>query len=121
MAHEPDPVPPPSPRLFRLGRQPDPLAWTPWPYVGSGRLDDWYIRRAVASLRGTPGAHWLDLRSLDTRERLRRLFAPRLRELGLADFDVSTVRGPHRERLAFHLPQLLLQAESAATLRHGCF
>lgn len=31
-----------SPRgvLYRLGRLPDPLAWPPWEYVGSGRFDD---------------------------------------------------------------------------------
>lgn len=26
--------------LHRLGRLPNPLAWTPWPYVGAGRFDD---------------------------------------------------------------------------------
>lgn len=27
-------------RLHRLGRLPDPLAWTPWAHVGGGRFDD---------------------------------------------------------------------------------
>lgn len=26
--------------LYRIGRRPDPLAWPPWEYVGSGRFDD---------------------------------------------------------------------------------
>jgi hypothetical protein len=26
--------------LHRIGRRPDPLAWPPWEYVGSGRFDD---------------------------------------------------------------------------------
>jgi RES domain len=30
----------PRTALYRIGRQPDPLAWPPWEYVGSGRFDD---------------------------------------------------------------------------------
>lgn len=32
----------PTPRtvLYRIGRRPDPLAWSSWEYVGSGRFDD---------------------------------------------------------------------------------
>lgn len=30
----------PRTALFRIGRRPDPLAWPPWEYVGSGRFDD---------------------------------------------------------------------------------
>jgi hypothetical protein len=30
---------PPS-RLWRIGRYPDPFAWTPWEYLGTGRFDD---------------------------------------------------------------------------------
>lgn len=30
----------PRTALYRIGRRPDPLAWPPWEYVGSGRFDD---------------------------------------------------------------------------------
>lgn len=37
---------PPSEPLFHIGRNPDPLAWTEWQYVGEGRFDDpRWIRR----------------------------------------------------------------------------
>src|SRR5688500_17729386 len=26
--------------LWRIGRYPDPLAWTPWEFLGNGRFDD---------------------------------------------------------------------------------
>ena len=40
MAEAPREARPPATPLHRLGRAPDPLAWPPWEYVGSGRFDD---------------------------------------------------------------------------------
>ena len=142
----------PTPRapLYRIGRRPDPLAWPPWEYVGSGRFDDprgefrtlyataqrrtafletlarfrpspevltaleavsntdeplpgplvpadWYHARAVGRLRLTMRQRWLDLRSFETREALRRELAHTLIELGLEDLDLSGVVGPRRQ------------------------
>ena len=138
--------------LYRIGLLPDPLAWPPREYLGSGRFDDprrefrvlyaatrrggafvetlarfrplleaiarqrqvmgadepepgpkglvpagWYHRRAVIRLRLAPGQRWFDLRAPQTREVLRREFAPTLLELGFTDLDLSAVVGPSRQ------------------------
>jgi RES domain len=140
----------PRTALYRIGRLPDPLAWQPWEYVGSGRFDDpvgefrvlyaaaqrraafietlapfrpslealvalqgvmntdellpipvvpphWYRGRAVGRFRLAPHQRWLDLRSMETREVLRRELAQTLLELGLEDLDLSGVVGPRRQ------------------------
>jgi len=129
---------------------PDPLAWPPWEYAGSGRFDDpasefrvlyatvqrrtafletlarfrpsldvlaalqalentnepmptprvpagWYHTRAVGRLRLATRQRWLDLRSFETREALRRELAQTLLDLGLEDLDLSGVVGPKRQ------------------------
>lgn len=142
----------PTPRtaLYRIGRLPDPLAWPPWEYVGSGRFDDpardfrvlyaaaqrraafietlatfrpslealaalqevtgteeplpvplvppdWYRGRAVGRFRLAPRQRWLDLRSLETCEVLRRALAQTLLDLGLDDLDLSGIVGQRRQ------------------------
>ena len=140
----------PRTALYRMGRHPDPLAWPPWEYVGSGRFDDpagkfrvlyatvqrrtafletlahfrpsldvlaaleaventdeplarpevpadWYRARAIGRLRLVTRQHWLDLRSFETREALRRELAQTLLDLGLEDLDLSGVVGPKRQ------------------------
>jgi len=56
----------------------------------------WEHQLAVERLRLEPGQHWLDLRDLGTRERLRVALAPTLVQLGLADLDAGTIREPRR-------------------------
>lgn len=141
---------PPAEPLYRLGRLPDPLAWPPRQYVGTGRFDDplgefrvlyvaeqrlaclvetlygfrrplavlgaeralsadeapplpaailppgWRQKRGFHRLRLTAAQRWLDLRSLDTREALRPVFASLLTHLRLPERDLSAVYGPHR-------------------------
>jgi RES domain-containing protein len=139
----------PRTALYRIGRRPDPLAWPPWEYVGSGRFDDpagefrvlyatvdrrtafletlahfrlsrdvlaalkaventdepfprprvpadWYHTRAIGRLRLATRQRWVDLRSFETRESLRRELARSLLELELEDLDLSGVIGPRR-------------------------
>jgi len=56
----------------------------------------WRASRCVGRLQPEPGERFLDVRSLETVETLRRELAPLLHELGVADLDVSGVRGPSR-------------------------
>jgi hypothetical protein len=56
----------------------------------------WYRERAIGRLLLHPGQRWLDLRSLSTREELRRELAPLLLDLGLPDLDLASVVGPAR-------------------------
>jgi len=58
---------------------------------------DWYRGRAVGRLRLTTRQQWLDLRSFETREMLRRELAHTLIELGLEGLDLSGVVGPRRQ------------------------
>lgn len=58
---------------------------------------DWYRGRAVGRLRLDPRQRWLDLRSMETREILRRELAQTLLDLGTEDLDLSGVVGPKRQ------------------------
>ena len=51
----------------------------------------WLQGRAIQQLRLEPGQPWLDLRTLETRQRLRDIFALLLVKLGFPDLDLSTV------------------------------
>lgn len=51
--------------------------------------EDWRRVRRIGSLRLVPGQRWLDLRSVETREALRREMAPLFRGLGRDDFDLG--------------------------------
>ena len=57
---------------------------------------DWHTKRCIGRLQLAPGQCWLDLRATSTHLALRREFAGVLVELGIADLDVSAIRGPHR-------------------------
>jgi hypothetical protein len=57
---------------------------------------NWLASRCIGRLRPEPGQRFLDVRALETLEVLRREFAPLLHGLGIADLDVSGVRGPNR-------------------------
>lgn len=62
-----------------------------------GRVpDDWHLKRCIGRFHLLPGQRWLDLRAFETREALRAHFADVLVRLGIADLDVSGVRGPSR-------------------------
>lgn len=125
----------PDTALVRLGRASNPLTWTPWRFVGTGRFDDPrpFNRRfrvlyagdrrvsfheTLADLRpplGKPGdpfvasdwlanrrlalfrildpnqrGRWLDLRTPETFQYLRRRFASLLAGRRFTDFDVAT-------------------------------
>lgn len=56
----------------------------------------WWRKRAFCRLRLEEEVRWLDLRSLDTREALRPVFASLLAHLQLTEFDLSAIYGPHR-------------------------
>lgn len=56
----------------------------------------WRQKRGFHRLRLAPAQRWLDLRSLDTREALRPVFASLLTHLRLPELDLSAVYGPHR-------------------------
>lgn len=58
---------------------------------------DWYGARAVGRLHLAPRQRWLDLRSFETREVLRRELAQTLVDLGLVDLDLSGIVGPKRQ------------------------
>jgi hypothetical protein len=80
----------PSVRLFdRVARMP----------LVDGAMDEWqragiipaswHHHRHLVTMRVLPGQHWLDLRTLQTRQALRVLIAPSLFALGLEDFDLG--------------------------------
>lgn len=56
----------------------------------------WRQKRGFCRLRLDEGQRWLDLRSFDTREALRPVFASLLTHLRLPELDLSAVYGPHR-------------------------
>lgn len=56
----------------------------------------WWRKRAFHRLRLATESRWLDLRSLDTRETLRPIFASLLTQLQLPELDLSAVYGPWR-------------------------
>jgi len=65
--------------------------------IPRGRVPaSWRKMRCVGRLRLLPEQSWLDLRTMETAEVLRVEFALRLHQLGLADLDVSGLRGPSR-------------------------
>jgi hypothetical protein len=70
----------------------------------------WRLRRSIASFRLLPGQQWLDLRSLQTRQALRPVFAGLLAQLGFNDFDAGAVLSPDR-----HLTQTI----SRWAFQHG--
>jgi hypothetical protein len=57
----------------------------------------WIDERLVGSVAADPALAYLDRRAIGTRQCLRTTLADRLRDLGLADLDVSGVCGPRRE------------------------
>lgn len=65
--------------------------------IPHGRVPaSWRKMRCIGRLQLLPGQRWLDLRTIETAEMLRVEFALRLHQLGLADLDVSGLRGPSR-------------------------
>ena len=58
---------------------------------------EWYHARAVGRLLLATRQRWLEFRSLETHETLRRELAQALLNLGLEDLDLSGVVGPKRQ------------------------
>lgn len=75
-------------RALRADEAPPALAAT----LPSG----WVRTRGFCRLQLDAERQWLDLRSLDTRESLRPIFASLLDHLGLPEFDLGAVYGSHR-------------------------
>jgi hypothetical protein len=51
--------------------------------------DDWHLKRAIAPFRIVPEQRWLDLRSLEVRESIRRNLAGTITRLGHDNFDLG--------------------------------
>jgi hypothetical protein len=60
-------------------------------------LPEWYETRAMAQIRIQPGQRWLDLRSPQTHQELRRELAPALMALEVTELDLGQVLGPLRQ------------------------
>jgi RES domain-containing protein len=84
----------PSPEALSQLRR---VSGTEDPYTFGAIPIDWVHKRCFRAFRLRPGQRCLDLRPLETREMLRRELPEVLVRLGLADLDVSGVRGPYRE------------------------
>ncbi len=65
--------------------------------LGGEVSEDWRAKRRLGTLYLDPSLRFIDLDSSQTLQYLRRELAPQIRDLGLPDFDLSAVTGPHRK------------------------
>lgn len=80
----------------------------------------WFRIRAIGRLQLAPRQRWLDLRALATREALRGELAPLLWELGLDEFDLSSVTSANR-RLTQALARWARERGAAGLVYHSRF